>query len=104
MNIVFHVVIWTEGETSIAFELGLEGELATREAAEKCAETYRELFKMVYARDGAPEQVFRTRVGILEMPAPDPRLKHPTPRTDVEEIMKEARELLLHRKLRSNTP
>jgi hypothetical protein len=103
MGSVFHIVIWTEGVTDIVFELGTEGELATREVAEKVAGAYRELLDMVYARNGGAEHAFRSRVGILEIPMPDPRVRRPVPRTDVEEIMKEARELLLRRKLRSTT-
>jgi hypothetical protein len=95
---VFHIVLWTEGQTDIAFSLGLEGTIATREVAERCAEAYRECLKLGYEIDGDPTQAFRSRVGILEIPAPDPRLKHPEPRDDVEQIVKEIRALFERKK------
>lgn len=91
MTTVFHIVLWTEGQTDITMSLGIEGTIATREAAEHCAETYRECLQLGYATIGDPTQTFRSRVGILEMPAPDPRLKHPEPREDVEQVVEEIR-------------
>ena len=85
--VVFHTVIWTETSTNIHFALGLEGALATREAAERVAAAYREFFQ-ADADDGL-EQARFARVGIAELPAPDPSLKHPTPRDDVDGIVAE---------------
>lgn len=90
---VFHVVLWIEGERDITMSLGLEGSIATREIAERCAAIYREcLSHETISEISDPQKVFRScRVGILEMPAPDSRLKHPAPRDDAEEIFKEIR-------------
>ena len=66
---VFHVVIWEENDVSISFRLSLEGSIADREAAERLATAYRE-------KTSHP-----SRIGILEIPAPDPTLKHPSPLT-----------------------
>lgn len=90
---VFHIVLWTEGQHDITMSLGLEGTIATRAAAERCAETYRECLRIGYETDGDPTQAFRSRVGILEIPVPDPRLKHPEPRNDVEVIVTEIQRL-----------
>jgi hypothetical protein len=84
---VFHTVIWTETATNIQFALGLEGALATREAAERVAAAYREFFA-VDAETGVELARF-ARVGIAEMPLPHPSLKHPEPRTDVDAIVAE---------------
>lgn len=86
---VFHTIIWTEAENDIVMTLGLEGTIATREAAERVADAYREWLRIGYEIDGTPENVFRSRVGILEMPMPDPRLKHPAPCEDVDQIIAE---------------
>ena len=94
---VFHIVLWTEGETGITFSLGLEGTITTREVAERCAAVYRECLQHGYDTFGDPTQAFRSRVGILEIPAPDPRLKHPEPRDDAEAIAAEIRQLMLKR-------
>lgn len=84
---VFHTVIWTETSTNITFSLGLEGALATREAAERVAAAYREFFK-ADADTGLVQAQF-ARVGIAELPAPHPSLKHPAPRVDVDAIVAE---------------
>lgn len=104
-NTVFHVVLWTEGQTGITFSLGLEGTIATREVAERCAAVYRECLQIGYETlpGGDPTQAFRSRVGILEIPAPDPRLKHPAPRDDVEAIAAEIRKLMLKQAATSNS-
>jgi hypothetical protein len=91
MTTVFHIVLWTEADQNITFSLGLEGTIATREVAERCAAVYRECLQHGYETIGDAAQAFRSRVGILEIPAPDPRLKHPEPRDDVEEIVKAIR-------------
>jgi hypothetical protein len=95
---VFHIVLWTEGQHDITMSLGTEGTIATREVAERCAETYRECLRLGYETDGDPTQVFRSRVGILEITAPDLRLKHPAPREDVEQIVQEIRKLFAKKK------
>lgn len=82
-NVVFHTVIWTETDTGITMSLGLEGTLATREDADRVAQAYRDLL----AVDDDPAVAFRSRVGIIEMPAPDPRLKHPEVNRDVDRIV-----------------
>lgn len=104
MSTVFHVVLWTEGQVGIEFSLGLEGTIATREVAERCAEVYRECLQLGYETlPGAdPTQAFRSRVGILEIPAPDPRLGHPPPRDDVEQVSIEIRHLF-ERKYKKGT-
>jgi len=88
---IFHTLIWTENATGIMMTLGLEGTLTTREDADRVADVYREWLQAGYVIDGDPSQSFRSRVGVLEMPAPDPRLKHPEPRTDVDQIIIEIR-------------
>ncbi len=88
--LVFHTVIWTETATSIQFSLGLEGALATREAAERVAAAYREFFEIDL--EVGVEQARFARVGIAELPAPDPSLKHPEPRADVDGIVAEINE------------
>jgi hypothetical protein len=88
---VFHTMIWTENATGITMALGLEGTLTTREDADRVAGVYREWLQAGYVLEGNPEGGFASRVGVLEMPAPDPRLKHPEPRTDVDQIIVEIR-------------
>jgi len=101
MTTVFHVVLWTEGENDITMSLGIEGSIATRTVADAVAETYRDCFRVAYEAIGDPTKAFRTRVGILEIPKADPRLRHPEPRDDVEQI---AREIYNHyAKLRAKT-
>jgi len=90
MKTVFHTVIWTETSTNVTFALGLEGALATREAAERVAAAYRMFFE-ADAESGL-EQARFARVGIAELPAPDPSLKHPEPRADVDGIVAEIEE------------
>ena len=75
---VYHVVLWTEDAGRIGFALGAEGALASRDVAERCVEAYRERVEAT-----------STRVGILEMPAPDPRMNHPAPRGDIENLVAE---------------
>jgi hypothetical protein len=86
-DVVFHTVIWTETDTGITMSLGLEGTLATREDADRVAQAYRDLLAVGYEVDGNPDMAFRSRVGIIEMPAPDPRLKHPESNRDVDRIV-----------------
>ena len=86
-DVVYHTVIWTETDTGITMSLGLEGTLATREDADRVAQAYRDLLAVNYTIDGDPEMAFRSRVGVLEMPAPDPRLKHPESNRDVDRIV-----------------
>lgn len=100
---VFHIVLWTEGASGIEFSLGLEGTIATREVAERCAAVYRECLQLGYETIGDPTQAFRSRVGILEMPTPDPRLGHPAPRDDVEQVSIEIRKLF-ERKHKKGAP
>jgi hypothetical protein len=76
MNNVFHIVIWAETKTSIHFQLGLEGSIARREDAERLVEAYRER-----AASRKPIGDYPSRIGILEIPAPDPVLQHPSPLT-----------------------
>lgn len=71
--------------------LGLEGAIASRETAERCADVYRECLAANYAVDEKSMEGYRSRVGILEIPAPDARLAHDPPRDDVEEIVKTIR-------------
>jgi hypothetical protein len=86
-DVVFHTVIWTETDEGITMSLGLEGTLATREDADRVAQAYRDLLTVGYEVDGNPDMAFRSRVGIIEMPAPDPRLKHPESNRDVDRIV-----------------
>jgi hypothetical protein len=88
---VFHTLIWTERPDGIMMTLGLEGTLTTREDADRVADIYREWLHAGYVLDGDPDQAFRSRVGVMEIPAPDPRLGHPEPRTDVDQIIAEIR-------------
>jgi hypothetical protein len=67
--------------------LGLEGTLATRADADRVAQAYRDLLAVGYEVDGNPDMVWQSRVGIVEMPVPDPRLKHPEPNLDVDTIV-----------------
>lgn len=92
MTTVFHVVFWTEGPDDIMMSLGIEGSIATRTIADAVAETYRDCFRIAYEAIGDATKAFRTRVGILEIPKADPRMKHPEPRDDVEQIAREIRD------------
>lgn len=102
-NMVFHIVLWTESPTGIEFSLGMEGTIASRDVAERCATVYRECLQLGYETIGDPTQAFRSRVGILEIPAPDPRLGHPPPRDDVEQVAIEIRKLF-ERKHKKGAP
>jgi hypothetical protein len=86
-DVIYHTVIWTETDTGITMSLGLEGTLITRADAERVAQAYRDLLAVGYEVDGNPDMAWRSRVGIVEMPAPDPRLKHPEPNRDVDQIV-----------------
>lgn len=92
---VYHVVIWTEGDNDIQFTLGLEGEIAKYEDAERLANANQERLNAGYARQAAPEKAFRSRVGILKMPTPDPQLKHAEPCTSeyIDKVIAELNEL-----------
>lgn len=71
--------------------LGEEGQLGSRDVAERCAAVYRECVQIGYETIGNPAMAFRTRIGVLEMPSPDPRLGHRPPREDVDALMSEIR-------------
>ncbi len=81
-NNVFHIVIWTENETSVNFSLGLEGAIATRALADEMAEAYRAGFAVLNKLDP-----WVHRVGVLEISAADPRLNHEPPLTDISPLV-----------------
>lgn len=80
---VFHITIWAETDTRIDFTLGAEGAIATRQAADQVAAAYRELFA-----NSTPD----TRIGILEIPEPNPKFHYKPPLTDVSEVLAGLRE------------
>jgi hypothetical protein len=93
MTAVFHIVIWTDSATGIEFTIAGMNTFATRADADRVAEVYREGLLTGYANNRTAEEAYHSRVGVLEMPAADPRLRHPAPSSeeDVEKIIAELR-------------
>jgi hypothetical protein len=87
MSTVFHTVTWIETDTGITMSLGLEGTISTRADAERVAQAYRAWLAAGYVAEGAPDKAYCARVGILEIAAPDPRLKHPEPCADIDAVI-----------------
>lgn len=83
---VFHVVMWTEGPKDIVMTLGMEGAIASRVLALRVVEAHKDNILAGYEVSADPTAAWRTRVGILEMPASDPRFKHPAPLTNVDAV------------------
>lgn len=78
---VFHVVILTGDMLSIA---GM-ATFGSRSDADRIAAWFRAgLVARYVAENGSADLAYRSRVGVLEMPQPDPRLGHPAPYTAAE--------------------
>jgi hypothetical protein len=105
INTVYHTVIWVESGTNIQFSLGLEGAIGSEADAEALANAMQEKFKQQYERAGKADRSYEVRVGVLAFPAPDPLLKHPTPKSayEMNDIIK-AVELARHVPGYSNLP
>lgn len=79
---MFHVVIWTEGDTGPIINFAAAGAtFGERANADRVAAWFRAGLEAGYAKSGARSEAYRSRVGVLEMPRSDPRLGHPAPYT-----------------------
>jgi len=82
---VFHTVIWFESDITVKFRLGMEGAIVSRADAERVAEAMRDKFDELAKQRGLTKDAYRARVGVLEIPLADRRLKnHPPPMTTEE--------------------
>jgi hypothetical protein len=91
---VFHIILWTDSQTGIEFTVAGMSTFASRTDADRVADVYREALFTGYTNNGTLEEAYHSRVGVLEMPEADSRLKHPAPASpeDVEKIIAELRE------------
>ena len=87
-TVVFHVALITESvedkENSIL--TFAEATFATRFDADRVARVYREILAAGFVKSGQTDKAFWTRVGVLEVPAPDPRIGHRRPLIPTAEI------------------
>lgn len=92
----FHVVIWTfKPDGTSMMTLGPEGPIKTKAIANKVAACYRECLGYGYDTTNDHTQSFRSRVGILEITAADPRLGLPPAREDVDALIAGVRKVML---------
>ena len=90
---VFHIILWTDSQTGIEFTIAGMSTFANRADADRVAAVYREALLTGYTNNGTVDEAYHSRVGVLEIPEADPRLKHPAPASpeDVEKIIAELR-------------
>lgn len=86
---VFHVALITETENDKenALLTFAEATFVTRFDADRVARAYREILTEAAQKTGKSAHAYRSRVGVLELPAPDPRIGHSRPVIPTAEII-----------------